>query len=45
VAATPGAAAPPAPAAEPIVAAPVVHAAPAEKLLSHPPRPRKKKRR
>ena len=39
---TPG---PPGPAAEPTVEEPVIHAAPAEQLLSHPPRPRKKKRR
>jgi len=42
---TPGAPGPPGPAAEPTVAEPVIHAAPAEQLLSHPPRPRKKKRR
>jgi preprotein translocase subunit SecF len=42
---TPGAPGPPGPAAEPTVEGPVIHAAPAEQLLSHPPRPRKKKRR
>ncbi len=42
---TPGAPGPPGPAAEPTVEEPVIHAAPAEQLLSHPPRPRKKKRR